>query len=100
MLDSIRISVKVHPGSSKRGIVIRDDGVHLYTTSKPLEGRANRDARDMLADYFHVPKRHVSLFRGERSRQKIFRIEGTRDGLLQGLDPTASESLKIHLREV
>jgi uncharacterized protein (TIGR00251 family) len=100
MQDIIRLSVKVHPGSSKRGIVIRDDGVHLYTTSKPLEGKANRDARDMLADYFHVPRKHVSLFRGDRSRQKTFQIEGTRDGLLQRLGTAASESLKNHLKEV
>ena len=100
MGQGVRISVQVHPGSSKRGIFIRDDGVHLYTTSKPLEGEANSEARDMLARYLHVPKSHVSLFRGGRARQKIFRIGGTRDGLLQGLDPAVSESLKTHMREV
>ena len=99
MQDPMRISVKVHPGSSKRGIVIRDDGIHLYATSKPLEGRANRDARDMLADYFHIPRKRVSLFRGERSRQKIFQIDETLEGLRKGLDPQTYEILKAHLGE-
>jgi uncharacterized protein YggU (UPF0235/DUF167 family) len=100
METAIRLSLKVHPGSSRRKIDVREDSVHLYTTSKPIEGKANNDARDMLAGYFHVPRKCVVLFRGEHSRQKIFQIEGSADELLCNLEPETCKALKKHVREV
>jgi len=96
----VRISVKMHPGSSRRYIEIRDDGVHLYTTSKPLQGRANREACEMLADYFKFPKKEVSLFRGERSRQKVFQIEASIGRLQSSMDPVLADKIIPHVREV
>jgi uncharacterized protein (TIGR00251 family) len=41
-----------------------------------LEGRANDALLDFLAALLGVPRRDVSLLRGDKSRQKIVRIEG------------------------
>jgi uncharacterized protein YggU (UPF0235/DUF167 family) len=72
--NGYRILVTVHPGTSKKGIEIKEDGVHLYTTSKPIRGQANREAQGIIASYFQVHKRNVSLYRGERARHKIFQL--------------------------
>jgi len=69
------IQVKVHPASSKRGVESKDQGLHLYTTKKPIRGEANRDAVKLLADYFKVPKRCVTLIKGEKTNNKVFRVE-------------------------
>ena len=58
----IRFSVTVHPGSSRRKLVIRSDGVHLYTAAKPVEGKANREARELIAEYFSVSETILRTF--------------------------------------
>jgi hypothetical protein len=39
-----------------------------------LEGRANDALLDFLAQKLGVPRRHVSLVRGDKSRKKVVRI--------------------------
>jgi uncharacterized protein (TIGR00251 family) len=41
-----------------------------------LEGRANEELCEFLADTLQLPRRAVTLLRGEKSRQKIVRLEG------------------------
>lgn len=41
-----------------------------------LEGRANDALLDFLAEQLQVPRRDLSLLRGEKSRQKVVRIAG------------------------
>jgi uncharacterized protein (TIGR00251 family) len=41
-----------------------------------LEGRANDALLDFLAAHLGVPRRDISLLRGDKSRQKIVRITG------------------------
>ncbi len=41
-----------------------------------LEGRANDELCSFLADALAVPRRAVTLLRGDTSRQKVVRIDG------------------------
>ena len=41
-----------------------------------LDGRANDALLDFLAEQLGVPRRTVTLVRGDRSRQKLVRIDG------------------------
>ena len=41
-----------------------------------LEGRANDELLGFLAAELGVPRRAVTLLRGDKSRQKVVRIEG------------------------
>ncbi|MFW6180238.1 MAG: DUF167 domain-containing protein [Spirochaetota bacterium] len=70
------LEVKVHPGSSRREVRVLQDGVHLYTGKKPVQGMANRDAAAVLAECLNVPRSRVSLLRGARGRRKLFLIQG------------------------
>jgi hypothetical protein len=41
-----------------------------------LEGRANDALLEFLADKFDLPRRAVTLVRGDKSRHKVVRLEG------------------------
>lgn len=41
-----------------------------------LEGRANDELLDFLAGRLDVPRRHLALLRGEKSRRKVVRVDG------------------------
>ena len=96
----IRISVTVHPGSSRKELVIRPDGVHLYTAAKPVEGKANREARELLAEYFSVPKSDVTLFKGDHSKKKVFDINAERSKVRGNVDPALADIMTTYTREV
>lgn len=42
----------------------------------PVEGRANEALCEFLADTLRLPRRAVTVLRGDTSRQKLVRIEG------------------------
>lgn len=66
----------MHAGSSKRRVEVRGDEVHLYTTVRPIQGRANRDGARIIAENLGVPAGAVSLFRGATSKNKIYHVDG------------------------
>ena len=41
-----------------------------------LEGRANDELCGFIADRLGLPRRAVTLLRGDKSRQKVVRVEG------------------------
>lgn len=69
------VSVIVHP-NSKLTRVERDllDTVHVYVVSPPLEGKANKEAVDVLASFFGVKSNQVFLVGGHKSKTKKFEI--------------------------
>ncbi|UCB45984.1 MAG: DUF167 domain-containing protein [Spirochaetota bacterium] len=68
------IEVKVHTGSSKRKIEIKNGTYHIYTHANPVQGKANKDAIELVADYLGVAKSAVSIIRGVKSKNKAFKI--------------------------
>jgi len=71
------IKIKMHTGSSQRGIVVKNNEIHLYTQKNPVQGEANSDAIKIISDYYKVPKNNISIIRGEKSRNKVFHIKGS-----------------------
>jgi uncharacterized protein (TIGR00251 family) len=55
---------------------MRGDAVLVRLHAPPVDGAANAELIDVLADALDVPRRAVSILSGERSRQKRVRIEG------------------------
>jgi uncharacterized protein YggU (UPF0235/DUF167 family) len=70
------IEARVHTGSSRRKIELIKGIYHIYTHSKPVHGKANADAIELIADYLGVAKSTVSIIRGEKSKNKAFEING------------------------
>ena len=71
------IDVRVIPRAGKSGIAgMRGDALLVRLHAAPVDGAANAELIEVLADALGVPKRAVSIVSGERSRQKRVRVEG------------------------
>ena len=68
------IETRIHTGSSKRKIELKDTTYHIYTHAKPVDGKANSDAISLLAEYLGVRRRDVRIIKGKRSKNKVFEI--------------------------
>jgi uncharacterized protein (TIGR00251 family) len=65
------------PRASKSGIAgTRGNALLVRLHAAPVDGAANAELIEVLADALGVPKRAVSIVAGERIRQKRVRIEG------------------------
>jgi uncharacterized protein (TIGR00251 family) len=76
LADAI-LEVRVVPRASKSGIAgMRGESLLVRLNAAPVDGAANAELIDVLADALGVPKRTVSIVSGERRRQKRIRVEG------------------------
>lgn len=73
------LSVIAHPWS-KRNLVKKEQDMfgeeiyHVYTTSKPIDGEANKSIHEELAAFLQVKKYQIRLVSGETSKYKKFEI--------------------------
>jgi len=75
--DGVTVEVKVEPRSSKAGIAGVLGGVlKVKLTSAPVDGAANRQLIEVLSREFGIKKGAISIIRGERSKNKVIKIEG------------------------
>jgi len=74
--DTLTLHLHVQPGAARTGWAgLHGPGALKLRLSAPaLEGRANRACLDYLAESAGVPRRSVTLLRGEHAREKIVRI--------------------------
>src|ERR1035437_33341 len=84
---SVRIKVRVHPGSSRNRVGGRyGEGVLVVrVTAHALDGRANRAVEDALAEAFGVVHGSVRLLSGARARTKVFEVDGADSAVLAAL---------------
>jgi uncharacterized protein len=64
--------------NAKVDTVVGEHGNAIKTKLRApaVEGKANAALRSFLADKLSIPKRVIVLERGERSRDKVIRIDG------------------------
>ena len=76
--DGITIEVKVEPRSSQKGIagVMENNIVKVRLTAPPVEGAANEQLIEIIADEFRVRKSRVKIIRGQSSKIKVVEITG------------------------
>jgi uncharacterized protein (TIGR00251 family) len=73
----VLIDVHLRPRASRAGVGgVRDGALELRVCSPPVEGEANAAARELLADTLGVSRARVALHGGEKSRRKVFRVDG------------------------
>jgi uncharacterized protein len=76
-MASVTISVRVQPRSRRDEVVaVRGGVVVIRVVAPPLDGRANVAVCRLLAGRLGVPRSRVSVVRGQRSRDKLVRIDG------------------------
>ena len=73
----IIIAVRVIPRAARSGIAgTRDNALLVRLNAAPVEGAANAELIQVLADTLGVARRAVSISSGERSRRKTVLIRG------------------------
>lgn len=75
--EGVLIAVRVVPRAARAGLAgTRDDALLVRLNAAPVEGAANAELIEVLADALGVPKRAVSITVGERSRRKTVLVRG------------------------
>lgn len=73
------VGFEVHavPRASRTQVLgVRAGALRVSLAASPVEGEANEALVELLAQVLSVPKRRISLLRGEKSRRKIVHVEG------------------------
>src|ERR1700676_3445381 len=83
------INVRVIPRASRSAVVgTRGNALLVRLNAPPIDGAANAELTEVIANVLQVPKRAVSIIAGERSREKRVRVAGvdaaTADARLRG----------------
>ncbi|HEY0213027.1 MAG TPA: DUF167 domain-containing protein [Paenirhodobacter sp.] len=69
------ITLRVTPRASRNAIVSGEDGLRVYVTTVPEDGKANAQVAKLLAKAMGVAKSRLVLVRGQTARDKVFRVE-------------------------
>ncbi|MDA8169955.1 MAG: DUF167 domain-containing protein [Nitrospiraceae bacterium] len=76
----ITFRVKVEPRSSRRKVMgIHEGALKVKLTSPPVEGKANEELIEFLADLLGVRKSDIKILRGGSSKQKTVEVAGLRE---------------------
>ena len=74
---SSTLELKVIPNAPRNEVVgWLGAALKVKVHAPALEGRANDELLDFLAETLGVPRRDVTLLRGDKSRQKVVQIAG------------------------
>ena len=78
------LTIRLQPRAKRNAILEERDGVLRVTVAAaPVEGKANAALCKLIAKHAGVARGRVSVIRGERSRDKIVRVEGVAAGELR-----------------
>lgn len=76
--DGCRLSVRAQPGSRRSGVVgVWNGRLKIAVRAPAQDGRANEELVEVLAEALGVPRRAISIVRGERAQLKDVRIEAS-----------------------
>ena len=73
----MKLAVRVIPNARRTEFSGRRDGEVVLRLSAPaVEGKANRAAVEFIAKYFGIARSRVTLVNGEKTRHKVFELDG------------------------
>lgn len=68
------ITVRVTPKASRNAVVVGEDGIRVYVTTVPEDGKATEAVRRLLAKAIGLAPTRLTLLRGAIARDKVFRV--------------------------
>ncbi len=74
--ESIIISVRVLPRSSRKGIEVVDDGIKVKLTAPPVDGAANEQLIEILSEALGIRKSAFRIIKGMSSKNKVVEVKG------------------------
>jgi uncharacterized protein (TIGR00251 family) len=77
MPASCTLAIKVVPNAPRSAVAgWLGEALKVKVHAPPAEGRANEELCSFLAAHLGLPRRSVTVLRGDSSRLKLVRIEG------------------------
>lgn len=70
----MNIEIRVITNAHKREIIKEGDYYKVRITSQPVEGKANKELIEYLAEVFGVKKSDIKIIKGEKSKKKTISI--------------------------
>lgn len=74
-LSGSTLAVRVTPNARRAGVELVEGQIRISVTETPEDGKATEAARALLAKALGVAKTRLTLLRGTRSRDKVFRLD-------------------------
>ncbi len=76
-MPSCTLAIKAIPNAPKSQVMgWLGDALKVKVHAPPVEGKANEALCDFLAEELELPRRAVTVLRGDTSRQKVVAIDG------------------------
>jgi uncharacterized protein (TIGR00251 family) len=76
-MSSTTLRVKVKPNTRTSSLVQEADGTWTARLkSPPVDGKANEELIELIAEHFHCPKSAVFIKSGASGRMKLLTIRG------------------------
>ena len=76
-LSNADLTIRLQPRAKRNAILDEREGVlRVSVAAAPVDGQANAALCKLIAKRAGVPRTRVTIVRGERSRDKVVRIEG------------------------
>lgn len=76
-LASCTLAIKAVPNAPRSAVVgWLGEALKVKVHAPALEGRANDELCEFLADALALPRRAVTVLQGDKSRQKVLHISG------------------------
>ena len=77
----MRLAVRVIPNAKRTEFSGQREGESVLRLNAPaVEGKANKAAVEFLAKHFGIARSRVTLVSGEKTRHKVFELEGVESG--------------------
>jgi uncharacterized protein len=71
------VDVRVSPGSKHNDVSWSEaDGLHIRVSAPPVDGKANKAAIKLLAEFAGIAPSRIRVLRGAASRSKVLAIDG------------------------
>jgi uncharacterized protein len=84
LVSDVDLMVRLQSRARRNAIVDERDGVlRVSVAAAPVGGQANAALCKLIAKRAGVARGRVSVIRGERSREKVVRVEGVESGELR-----------------
>lgn len=73
--DAVSFKVSVKPKARRNAVEgIRAGALLIHVTAAPERGEANRAVVEALSEWTGIPRSHIAIVAGHKSRQKIVQI--------------------------
>ena len=69
------LNIKVIPKAKRSYIQKEENGFKVYLTNPAQDGLANKQLIELLSEYLKIKKYQIKIIKGEKSRNKLVKID-------------------------